>query len=700
MEKNIAEFMFLEDDSKNLNDLFKNYAKIAAEQGIVNDQKSLIKAFKCREAESSTGFEDGFAIPHARAACVLKPAIFFIKNQHGLEWESIDGQSIKYIIMLLVPEVSGDYLDILSNIATNLMDQKIREKLKTSSDHQEIFASLNLHKSPKPAKTFAKAPLIVGITACATGVAHTYMARDAILAAAAEIGANVFVETQGQKGQEYTLTPEQIAAADVVILATDIAVDTERFSGKRVFNIGTKKIMSDPVNFLKTALSGAGKQGEGSTETDIFDVKDKKAWIRHIMSGVSFMIPFIVFAGIIFALVTGIGKMIYGTWLDLSGSFDNSSLTYTQVNVILGVGQAPTTKVIEGVGIAILFYLNQFAAIGFTVMIPFMGAYIANSIAGRSAITPAFILTWAGTNPNLWFKFGVFAEKEALFPGNGGGIFAALLFGFVIGYTIKWINTKWKINKYIKPIMPIIIIPVFVSLFYGLIVIFLLGNIFGLIMGYVNLGLQKLEENAVGMAGLGLLLGLLAGIDMGGPINKIASFGATALIFVDGGKAMGAAAASFAIAPLGCGISTMIFREKFKKDHELGVNATILGFMGISEGAIPFAAKYTWAAIVPNIIGSGLAGMFAGIFQVSGWVGAWGGPIIAIFGGVTTWDMSYLGILWYFLAIIIGTAVHIVLFRIFVEIQTKGKLTGTDFKNMFTRTKKVQPTKVNDKVKK
>lgn len=305
----------------------------------------------------------------------------------------------------------------------------------------------------------------------------------------------------------------QITNADGVILATDITVDMDRFGGKKVYKVGTKTAMKDPIAELQKVLSkGKVLSSENSSAADFGSAG--KGIIKHIMSGVSYMIPFVVFAGIVFAIVTVISKMIWGTTYNLDGKYENGVYIYEKskdVFVSVYNQQAQTTYALQTI--------NKIAGIGFTLMMPIMGGYIAYSIAGRAAID----------------------------------------------------------------------------------------------------------------------------------------------------KAMGAAAASFAIAPLEAGVATLIFRKKFKEDQAMGINACILGAMVISEGAIPFVVKYTWAAIIPNIICSVIAGALAFLFHVSGWVGAWGVPIIALFGGVTTWGGSYIGVLWYFVAI------HTILFRILVVFKTSSK---------------------------
>ncbi|WP_338969446.1 fructose PTS transporter subunit IIA [Spiroplasma endosymbiont of Labia minor] len=693
MEVNFnSKAILIDIDVKNQYEAFEKIAKIANKLNYINDEKLLIDGFLAREHESTTGFEDGIAIPHARISAIKKAAIIFARFKAPIEWNSLDGDKTQVAVALLIPENESDkgYLDVLANLSRKLLDKSFRDFLKKEQDPQKLIDAMKEEKTEifSNVSMNSNAIKIVAVSACATGVAHTYMARDSLINAGNELNWEVNVETQGQKGQEFKLTQKQIDEANVVILAADIVIEKDRFVGKKIYQLGTKQVMADPKGALQKALAKGQILASLDGDVNAFDVKSGSNIVKHIMSGVSYMIPFIVFAGITFAVVTGLGKLIFNEkQLDYSGSFSWKTMDYIQA-ISSGAGDPIT---LHGFGIGFMWTLNKFAGIGFTVMMPIMGAYIAYSVAGRSAIAPAFICTFMANDPTMWMTWGPFAhfgpDDQNLMKGLS--IFGALLFGFSAGYLVKWINTKWKINKYIQPIMPIIIIPLFVTLFLGLVYMLLLGNIFGIAIGYLYYGINWIENSKIGMAAVGLLLGLIAGIDMGGPINKIASFSATALIYEDAGHAMGAAAAAFAIAPLGAGIATLVFKNKFEQDKPLGINAVILGFMGISEGAIPFAIKYTWAAIVPNIICSGIAGMCAGLFDVSGWVGAWGGPIIAIFGGVSSggWDINYIGILWYLIAIAIGTACHVVLFRIFVEIRdNRGKkITKDQFKAMFKR---------------
>ncbi|ALD66446.1 fructose-specific PTS transporter subunit EIIC [Spiroplasma cantharicola] len=676
MEKNIfnKEQIFLDVELNTQEEVFNFISSKAFELGIVSNKESLINGFKKRESESTTGFENGFAIPHARIKEINRSSCIFVKLKNDVEWNSLDGKPTKYIFALMVLENENEnYLAILSEISTKLLIDEFKAWIINSKTKTDILKSFDI-KEQENKNSNNNSVNVVGVSACATGVAHTYMARQALLRAGENLGWNVKIETQGQKGHEFQLTEKDIKEADVIFLAVDISVDKDRFIGKKIYNVSTKKALRNAEEELKNSIKES-TIFTNDNKNKSFNVKNKnkQSLVQHLMAGISYMIPFIVFAGLTSAIVAGIANA------------------------------AKVTLTPDSTGwVKFMWHLNEFSNIGFSVMMAIAGAYIANSIAGRAAIAPAFILTMIGNNPSLVWQ-GYF--QNILVEGQNGNmvsinsvmqplnIFGAVIFGLSVGYTVQWINTKWKIHQYIQPIMPIIIIPVFLTLIFAVVWMFTFGPLIGIAIGYLYTGILALENAGVGMILVGLVLGLLSGVDMGGPINKIASFGATAMIPVDGGLAMGCAAAAFAVAPLGAGISTMIFRSTFKDDKELGINATVLGVMGVSESAIPFAIKYKWAIIIPNIICSGIAGMIAGAFMVQGHVGAWGGPIIAIFAGVTDKSGNFIGILWYLIAIIIGVICHIILFRILVEIQTKGRISKDSFKAIFKKNSKSDKNK-------
>lgn len=305
----------LDIDVKNQTEAFEKIASLAQKLGCIKNSTDLVEGFKNREKESTTGFEEGIAIPHARLKSIKKPAIIFAIFNDPVDWKSIDKSAVKTAIALVIPEENSsvNYIDILSNVARKLLDQSFRDLVKTEKNVQTIIKALFEEKEQVKSNVTNKAGLkIVGVTACANGVAHTYMARDALLEAANKLNWNVLIETQGQSGQEFALTESEIANADGVILAADITVDMDRFKGKKVYKVGTKTAMKDPVAELQRVLAkGKILASEGEAKADFASVGNCGI-VKHIMSGVSYMIPFVVFAGIVFAIFTEYQKWSKG----------------------------------------------------------------------------------------------------------------------------------------------------------------------------------------------------------------------------------------------------------------------------------------------------------------------------------------------------------------------------------------------------
>ncbi|WP_338962905.1 PTS fructose transporter subunit IIC [Spiroplasma endosymbiont of Lasioglossum villosulum] len=441
----------------------------------------------------------------------------------------------------------------------------------------------------------------------------------------------------------------------------------------KTYTCGTKPIVKDAKQTIKENLTKAKIYGETNGNSGDFILnasKGKPAILKHLLSGVSYMIPFVVFAGLIFAIVGGIAKGTFGNGFEFKNSWEEQ-LAWLKTNP-----PGVNSGLIGGTTLMhVLMIINNIAGIGFTLMIPIMGAYIAYSIAGRPGIAPAMIITFLLVSPGtgMWFGWGVFnltasskIDASQPFQGNANvswTLFGALYGGLMAGYLVRFVNS-WKVPKWLLPIMPIIIIPVFCTAIIAIPTAFFLAVPFGYVMGALDYGLSwmGLHPN-IGFL-VGLLLGAMVGFDMGGPINKTAVLVATSLMVQDGGRLMGPVAAAIPIAPLGCALTSTVFSRKLftKQEQSLGWNAWLLGFMGISESAIPFAVRDTWRTIVANVIGSAVAGALAFGFGVLGHVGAWGSFIIALFGGVTNIDGSYIGILWYAVAIIIGTVVQSIIY--------------------------------------
>ena len=660
--------VFLDQDIKTRDKCFEFIATESSKLKTIlaKDKSKLVEGFIKREEIGTTGFEDGIAIPHAQIDEIIEPAIIIVRSKTKIKWESVDGKPITTAISIQIPKskVESTHLDALSKVSTLLLDENFRKTLATSKSTKKIEDLIknafedkkdNVHVANKNNDKF-----IVGVSACATGVAHTYMAKEALEKYGAENGYNVKIETQGQKGQEYKLTDDEIEKADAVLIAADIYVDDERFNGKKLLKVKTNDAISNPGKCLKASLDASIKGGEKSKNKQLpgqseFKSSKMKTFMGHLLTGVSRMIPFIVFSGIVWAIMNSIGN-------------------------IPGVEENEVYKVIKAV-----------SEIGFTFFIAIMGGFIAESIAGRSGLAPGMICTFAAANSSFYFWWDLWGEGSGIPQINyftkllgvpdssinnvGLSLFAAIMMGFAAGYLVKWVNT-WKTHKLVTPLMPIIFIPVICTSIIAIPFVLLLSGPLGFLMNGLVYGIAYLSKiNGVNFL-MGFVLGAMIGFDMGGPVNKIAGTTATALIPIDP-RLMGAVAAAIPIAPIGCAFATFIGRPLFnEKERAEGITALGLGFFGISEGAIPFATNRPKKVLIANLIGSGLAGGLAFLFYCGGYVGMWGGPITAIvlgekapvgnelignipdaFGGAGN-GMEYISILWFFVAILAGSLIH------------------------------------------
>lgn len=630
---------------KNKNDALNQISKWAKELNLVSSTKKLYDSLLERENQSSTGFESQIAIPHSQSETILKTVFLFVTFKKPIDWKSIDNQLTKcaFVILVKKEDKEKEHLEILTNISKALLDNDFITKIKTTSNKNDIFSLIQdnvvnkVNKEDTPQAKIEDSLNVLALTACPVGVAHTYLAAEKLNEAGKEMKINLKVETHGSSGIKNEFTDKEIQEADVIIVASDIGLDLDRFKNKTIYQTSVKNAIYNPTDVINQASTEAKSQPDikvNKTQKTNFDypnqgtIKEKKSYVmKHLLAGISYMVPFVILGGICIALSVGLGKIIFG---------DGAS--------------APQGD--------FLYYLEQIGAIAFSLMIGILGAYIANSIAGRAAIAPAFIVSVLGNTPNALFNIGGITVVTAM------GFIGSILFGLLIGYTVKWVN-NWKIPKSISAIMPIFIIPLGVGLFYSLLTIFVIGAPIGFVMDKFIGALQQAFSSqtdglSVGLGiGFGILIGAMTGFDMGGPINKVAFLTCSALITAKIYEPMGLMAAAIPIAPLGMGLASVIFTKKFNEQEKtLGISALLMGFIGISEGAIPFAVSDPKRAIICNVFGSAVAGAIAGAFGVTN-VAAHGGPIVAILGAVgsgRSWGIAG-GIGFFFLAIIIGTLV-------------------------------------------
>ncbi|UVD81436.1 fructose-specific PTS transporter subunit EIIC [Mycoplasma iguanae] len=630
-----SEYVFKPKNLADKKHVLEYIAQKAKELKIASSKTQLLIDLEKREKEFSTGFENGFAIPHAQSDTVKHPTLFFLKLEKGLDWNSLDGQLTQFIFAILIPKNNANnlHLETLSKISVALMDQKFTSEIKETNSKVQLFNLINnkisnvSSKNDNLEKALGNEKLILGLTACPVGIAHTYLSAEKLTSAIKEKGFSAKIQTNGSAGIQNNLTKEEIDKAEVIIVAADIEVPLDKFEGKKVYFTSTKNAIHHSEEIVEKALNEAKVYTVAALKDE--SVQDpnssnkKTGIIKHILTGISYMIPYVIFGGIMIALSLGIGKIIYG---------NNSS--------------AP-----EG---DFLWYLLKTGEIAFGLMIGALGAFIAYGIAGRAGIAPAFIVSTIANTANILYPIG------GIVPVTPMGFIGSIVFGILIGYTVKWINT-WKVGRSVSAIIPIFVIPLGVTLFYALITIFFIGAPISWVMDKFINGLKSSFENEnllIVSILLGALIGGMAGFDMGGPINKVAFLSASALISQQVYAPMGIMAAAIPVAPLGMGFATLVFRKYFTlTEKSTGISALIMGFIGISEGAIPFAVADPKRAIISNVLGSAVAGAIAAGLSVTNHA-AHGGPIVALLGAVGSDKFGIgLGIAFFFLAIIIGTAV-------------------------------------------
>ncbi|AXK33886.1 PTS fructose transporter subunit IIC [Streptomyces armeniacus] len=452
---------------------------------------------------------------------------------------------------------------------------------------------------------------LLAVTACPTGIAHTYMAAEKLTQAAEARGIGMKVETQGSIGAENVLTDNDVRDADGIIIAADKDVAQDRFAGKRVLVVGVAEGISDPDGLIERVqrapvLSGGdGGPGAGAGASGgEGGGKGRSIGYKALMNGVSYMIPFVVVGGLLIAVSLALG----------------------------GDPQADGGLVIPDD--TFWKHVNDIGTIGFTLMVPILSGYIAYAIGDRPALVPGMIGGWIANTGELYDS------------KSGAGFIGAIVTGFLAGYLVQWIK-KAPIPKFVQPIMPIIVIPIVATSALGLFFIYVIGRPISWVFENLTDWLGGLTGTSAAL--LGIILGLMIAFDMGGPVNKTAFLFGAGLVSKNP-EVMGMCAAAIPVPPLGQGLATLLRRRYFdQQERDTGYAALFMGFFGITEGAIPFAAARPARVIPANMLGGAVAGAIAGIGSVQDNV-PHGGPIVAVLGAID-------GMAVFFIAIVIGTAV-------------------------------------------
>ncbi|HHX8290511.1 TPA: PTS fructose transporter subunit IIABC [Vibrio diabolicus] len=577
-------------------DIFKELVAVLHAQGRISDQTQFLADIKAREELGNTGFEDGVAIPHAKSAAVIEPAVVIGVSKSGIEYGAEDGLPSKLFFMIASPD-GGDnhHIEVLAELSSKLIEDGFIDAFLGATNSHDALALLLAKEEPQPVTDApANQGFIIGVTGCPAGVAHTYLAAEALEKGAAAMGYEIKVETNGSIGVKNSPTAEEIERADAIIVACDKQVDMNRFAGKRVVKTNVKAPIRDAQGLTNEALNAPTYQAEsnGNTQASVANKASqaRSDLYRYLMNGVSHMIPFVVTGGLLIALALAVG----GQPSEAGMAIPEGSMW----NQILNVG-----------------------VVAFTLMIPILAGYIAYAIADRPALAPGLIGGWIANN-------GSFYGADA-----GTGFIGAIIAGLLVGYFVKWI-TSINYHKFIQPLVPIMIAPITGSLFIAGLFIFVIGAPIASLMDGLTALLTSMSTGNVVL--LGIVLGGMAGFDMGGPFNKVAFLFSVGMIASGQTQFMGAMACAIPVAPLGMALATALGR-KFdlfeESETEAGKAAGAMGLVGISEGAIPFAAQDPMSVIPANVLGSMVAAVMAFSFGITNSV-AHGGPVVALLGAM------------------------------------------------------------------
>ncbi|HEL1981289.1 TPA: PTS sugar transporter subunit IIA [Streptococcus suis] len=572
------------------------------DKGYVTDFDVFKTGIMNREAQTTTGLGDGIAMPHAKNAAVKEAAVLFAKSNKGVDYASLDGQPTDLFFMIAAPEGANDtHLAALAELSKYLMKAGFADRLRAATNPEEVIAVFDTAEvADKAVEEVVVAPsgdrpFIVAVTACTTGIAHTYMAEEALKKQAAEMGVDIKVETNGASGVGNKLTAEDIKNAAGVIIAADKAVDMPRFNGKALVSRPVAAGIKQPEELINIILDGKASTYTATEGAATVESSEKlslgKAFYKHLMSGVSQMLPFVIGGGILIALAF---------------LFDGA----------LGVPQDSLGSLGSYHEIAAMFMKIGGAAFGF--MLPLLAGYIAYSIAEKPGLVAGFV---AGAIASSGLAFGKIpyaagGEETLALAGVSSGFLGALVGGFLAGGVVLVLrNALRNLPKSLQGLNAILLLPLLGTAITGFLMFFV-----NIPMAAINTGMNNFLAGLEGSSAilLGLVLGGMMAVDMGGPVNKAAyvfGTGTLAATVADGGSvAMAAVMAGGMVPPLAVFVATLLFKDKFtQEERNSGLTNIVMGLSFITEGAIPFGAADPARAIPSFIAGSALAGALVGL---------------------------------------------------------------------------------------
>ena len=617
------------------------------DNGVVTDFDTFKAGIMNREAQTSTGLGDGIAMPHSKNEAVKEATVLFAKSNKGVDYASLDGQPTDLFFMIAAPEGANDtHLAALAELSKYLMKPGFADKLRQASTPDQVIAAFDVEEQEAAAEEAKKAeavkeaassdkPLIVAVTACTTGIAHTYMAEEALIKKGEEMGVTVRVETNGASGVGNRLTAEEIAKAEGVIIAADKAVETARFDGKKLISKPVAAGIRQTEELIQTILDGKADVFHSENAAQASASQEKLslggAFYKHLMSGVSQMLPFVIGGGILIALAFLIDQIL-GVPTDLE------SLKQ------LGSYNQP----------AAYFMTAGKAAFGF--MLPILAGFIGFSIAEKPGLVAGFVAGAIADSGAALGNVAYGATKATIPAAQSSGFLGALVGGFLAGGVILVLRKVLAgLPRTLDGIRSILLLPL-LGVGFTAAIMFVLN----IPMSAINTGMNTFLTNLGGSSVvlLGLLVGGMMAVDMGGPVNKAAYvFGTgtlTASALSGGGSTvMAAVMAAGMVPPLAVFVATVLFKDKFtQEERDSGLTNIIMGLSFITEGAIPFGAADPARAIPSFIAGSALTGALVGFAGLK---------LMAPHGGIFVIALTSNPLL-YILFVLIGAVVSGILF--------------------------------------
>lgn len=568
---------------------------LMAKSGKINDVEKYRKGVYAREEEGTTGIGEGIAIPHCKSDAVSRPGLAAMVIKDGVDFDALDGEKVSLIFLIAAPNTEDNvHLDVLSKLSVLLMDENFTSGLRNAKTVEEFLSVIDRAEAEKDAeeekknsadtknaaeeKNTENGKLILAVTGCPNGIAHTYMAAENIEKKAKELGCRVKVETRGSGGAKNVLTKAEIAEAACIIVAADTQVPMDRFAGRPVIQCKVSDGISKAEELLDRALNGNVPLYQAKGSSQAADSEEESDSVghqiyKHLMNGVSHMLPFVIGGGILIA----IAFLIDGFAVDLNSlPFDERSNFGTIT---------PMAAMFKSIG-----------GVAFGFMLPILAGFIAMSIADRPGLAVGFV-------------------GGAIAANGTSGFLGALVAGFVAGYLVRLLKKLFeKLPEGLESVKPMLLYPVIGIFLIGVIMTYIVEPPIGALNVMINNGLNSM--NGAKAILLGALLGGMMSVDMGGPVNKAAYVFGTASIAAGNYNIMAAVMVGGMVPPLAIALATMFFKNKFtEEERKAGPTNIVMGLSFISEGAIPFAASDPLRVLPSCIIGSAVAGALSMAFN-------------------------------------------------------------------------------------